>query len=92
MARHRINKTQLYQWLGKLNMAYTKFKKLLLTVPSTPVSSTTVSSTPVSSTVVSSTQRFYFYLLLFAALLFNLDLPSFCMPLLKFLEYCTDII
>ena len=58
---------------------------------STPVSSTPGSSTPVSSTVVLSTQHFYFYLLLFVALLLNFDLPRIYMPLLKFWEYCTDI-
>ena len=42
------------------------------------------SSTPVSSTVVLSAPHFYFYLVVFAALLLNFDLPRFCMPLLKF--------
>ena len=56
-------------------------------VSSTTVSSTTVSFTPISSTVVSSTQHFYLYLLLFASLLLNFDLPRFCMPLLKFWGY-----
>lgn len=45
------------------------------------------SSIPVLFTPVSSTQHFYFYLLLFAALLLNFHLPRFSMPFLKFWGY-----